>query len=107
MNQNLKARKRDVRFDLKRKCCRSWIEVEYEAAASTFRRNMIKTDVQTDSEFVVIRDQPNAARRGAGVDSFLVGSGVSGGARVRDGVGGGGSSKTSVRSSGSFADALM
>lgn len=68
---------------------------------------MIKTDVQTDSEFVVIRDQPNAARRGAGVDSFLVGSGVSGGARVRDGVGGGGSSKTSVRSSGSFADALM
>lgn len=29
VNGNLKARARDVRFELKRTCCKSWLQVEY------------------------------------------------------------------------------
>lgn len=29
VNENLQTRGRDIRFDLRRKCCRAWVQVEY------------------------------------------------------------------------------
>ena len=31
VNENLEAGRKDVRFDLKRKCCQAWVQVEYGA----------------------------------------------------------------------------
>ncbi len=34
VNHNLEARRRDVRFGFRRKCCGAWVQVEYGTAIS-------------------------------------------------------------------------
>lgn len=35
VNENLEARRKEVRFDLKRKWCQAWVQVEYGASVSS------------------------------------------------------------------------
>ncbi|CAM9349214.1 unnamed protein product, partial [Sphacelaria rigidula] len=114
VNQNLKARKRELRFDLKRKWCRSWIEVQYESAATSFGRTIVKTDDESDPRYVVIREQPLLQAGKEDSDNFVDSVGSTRGRRpgnkekmpesatVR-----GGSGRTLVRGSGSYGEALI
>lgn len=64
VNDNLEARGRDVRFDLKRKCCRAWVQVEYGLAAKSdmARRS---PNHSNQCEEAIITHQPVAGGGGA------------------------------------------
>lgn len=84
VNQNLKSRKREVRFDLKRKCCQSWVEVEYESAASSFNQIITTADGREDAQDTIVQPQPDG-RDSHGGEIRRVGAGRG----ARDGLGGG------------------
>lgn len=43
VNNNLEARGRDVRFKLKRECCRSWVQVDYGGASADPASQEVRT----------------------------------------------------------------
>lgn len=96
VNYNLKARGRDVRFSLKRKCCRSWVQVDYGSSTLT------STGVHNDMPI----EQSMADRSGG--DSTREAGGGQGGREADGHRGGGGTGgvvggKESVAGGGSVA----
>lgn len=52
VNENLKTRGRNVRFDLRRKCCRAWIQVEYGDSVTSALQLVTSTSLPTSSPVV-------------------------------------------------------